>query len=108
MPDITPDITPLFTVANQVLVNFFDKNDVDNYVSHVIEDKKKGVEYLITMQRINGDTPLHQLAKQNERVDVLEHALSQILELSNPDSNIRFDLEHFKKKLDLIVSVTEI
>jgi hypothetical protein len=87
-----PDITPLFTVANQVLVKFFDESESDNYVSHVIEDKHSDQEYLITMQRINGETPLHQLAQKNERVLELEHALNQVLELSNRDS------EHFGGK----------
>jgi hypothetical protein len=82
-----PDITPLFTVANQVLVNFFDKNSSGNYVSHIIEDNESGQEYLITMQRIEGETPLHQLAQQKDRVQALEHALTQVLTLANRGSD---------------------
>lgn len=88
------DITPLFTVANQVLVNFFDNSKADNYVSHVIESLDSDQEYLITMQRIDGETPLHQLAQQKERVLELEHALTQVLELAGRDS------EHFGSKRD--------
>lgn len=83
------DITPLFTVANQVLVEFFKKEAGDNYISHVIEDKDSSKEFLITMQRIDGETPLHQLAAQKDRVAELEHALAQVLVLSQRDS------EHF-------------
>lgn len=73
-----PDITPLFTVANQVLVNFFDKSDTENYVSHIIEDKHSDEEYLITMQRIKGETPLHQLATEKEQNEVLQSKINEL------------------------------
>ena len=92
------EITPLFTVANQVLINFFDKGDADNYVSHIIEDKQNDAEFLITMQRIKGETPLHQLVTQKNRVAELEHALTQALELSKRDS------DHFGSKRDDIAA----
>lgn len=87
-----PDITPLFTVAQQVLVNFFDKGASGNYVSHIIEDRERGQDYLITMQRIDGETPLHQLEEKKERVLELEQTLAQILDLANQDA------EHFGSK----------
>lgn len=41
------------------------------------------------MQRIDGETSLHQLAAQKDKVAELEHSLTQILELSQRES------EHF-------------
>ena len=77
MNDYNPKITPLFTVANQVLANFFKLELGKNYISHVIEDLDTGDEYIITMQKINGETPLHQLAKAKERIAELEAALAK-------------------------------
>jgi hypothetical protein len=89
--------TPLFNVADQLLVNFFDKNDVDNYISHVIEDNEKGAEYLITMQRINGETPLHQLAREKERVIKLE---ANQVPVENGTNRYGLDKSYFRKTIN--------
>lgn len=78
MSEHTRNITPLFTVANQILTKFFRQEGADNYVSHVIEDLDHGQHYLITMQRVDGDTPLHQLMAAQERIATLETAIRQV------------------------------
>ena len=102
MSEFSPNITPLFTVANQILANFFKVEKATNYISHIIEDRDTGDEYIITMQRISGETPLHQLANANDRIAHLEHALAQALELSLRDS------EHFGgKRTDIAARIKE-
>lgn len=76
------EVTPLHDVANQVLVNFFKAGSAGNFVAHEIEDIDTGEQYLITMQKSNGETPLHQLAKANERIAVLEHVIMQATTLA--------------------------
>lgn len=85
MSSDTPNITPLFTVANQVLANFFRQSGADNYVSHIIEDLDHKQDYLITMQRVDGETPLHQLAATQERVTSLESTLDNILAVARKE-----------------------
>ncbi len=77
-----PQITPLFTIGNQILINFFDQSDATNYTSHLIEDKHNNCDYIITMQKVNGETPLLQLQEEKEKVAKLEHALAQALILA--------------------------
>lgn len=67
-----PNITPLFTIANQILINFFDKDSGRNYIAHEIEDNKTGDSYIITMQKVDGETPLHQLQQLKEDYASLE------------------------------------
>lgn len=76
------DVTPLHDVANQTLVNFFKSESAGNFIAHEIEDIDTGEQYLITMQKSNGETPLHQLAKANDRIAVLEHAIMQATTLA--------------------------
>jgi hypothetical protein len=83
-------ITPLYTVAKQILLNFFKTESAGNYIAHEIEDLDTGESYIITMQKSDGETPLHQLAAAKDRIESLEHALKQALELSLRDSE-RFD-----------------
>lgn len=74
------DITPLFTVANQILVNFFDQACSGNYIAHEINDEKTGESYMITMQKIEGETPLYQLAALKEEHEKLKAEHANLLE----------------------------
>jgi hypothetical protein len=72
------DITPLYTVAKQVLANFFKLEEAENYYAHEIEDRDTGQRYIITMQKVDGETPLHQLAEANDRIEQLERQLAEM------------------------------
>jgi hypothetical protein len=74
---------PLFSVGNEVLLNYFKEDASRNYIAHQIEDLDTGEEYMITMQRINGETPLHQLAKAKKEIQLLK---TSIADLSNNQS----------------------
>lgn len=97
-----PNMTPLYTVGNQILANFFKLESAKNYIAHEIQDLDTGETYIITMQKVSGETPLHQLAKANEKIECLEHAMTQAMELALRDS------EHFGgKRTDIAARIKE-
>ena len=73
-----PDITPLFTVGNQILINFFDQGNAQNYTSHVIEDEDNDCDYIITMQKVDAETPQYQLEDQKNKTIALQAKLKEL------------------------------
>lgn len=73
-----PDITPLFTVGNQILINFFDQGNARNYTSHVIEDEDNDCDYIITMQKVDAETPQYQLEDQKNKTIALQAKLKEL------------------------------
>jgi protease II len=74
------DDKPLFTVANELLFNHFDNESSGNYIAHEIEDNESGHSYLITMQKIDGETPLHQLKELKEDHEKLKAEHKNLIE----------------------------
>jgi uncharacterized protein (DUF2225 family) len=72
--------TPLFNIGNQILINFFDEKKGRNYIAHEIEDNESGHSYLITMQKIDGETPLHQLKELKEDHEKLKAEHKNLIE----------------------------
>lgn len=78
MTEPTQHITPLFTVANQILINYFKTEGADHYIAHEIVDLDTQEAYIITMQRSDGETPLHQLANALDKIALLEREIDEI------------------------------
>lgn len=100
-------ITPLFTVANQVLVNFFRQEGADNFIAHEIEDKDTGQSYLILMQKIQGETPVHQLAKSKADCATLESTLQELHLMVTTDQSASKDLKDKVNALCLAVGALD-
>jgi hypothetical protein len=106
--DKSLNITPLFTVGNQILVNFFDQGKGENYTSHVIEDNHSDEEYIITMQRVDGETPLYQLAEKKEENARLEAEVkelkAQLKKEQNQYKGSGTQNKRFSQMLDIMLS----
>lgn len=79
--------SPLFTVANEVLVNYFRKDEqVTNFVSHIIDDLDTGDSYQITMQRLKGASAIESYNEAKSRIDALENTIAELyLLIKNED-----------------------
>lgn len=96
--------TALHDVADQMLINFFDKQAATNYITYLIEDNETGKEYLISMQLVGGETANQQLnqAKKDkillqQRIDYLETMLKNT-DLMRVAINNPFDLNLIHKE----------
>lgn len=73
------DPTPLFTVANEVLVNYFKQDaEVTDFVSHIIDDLDTGDSYQITMQRLQGVSAIESYNKAKSRIEALENTVAEL------------------------------
>ncbi|WP_288987871.1 hypothetical protein [uncultured Pseudoalteromonas sp.] len=71
--------SPLLTVANEVLVNYFRQDEeVTNFISHIIDDHDTNESYQITMQKLGGVSLVESFSESTKRVEDLESALASI------------------------------
>ena len=71
--------SPLFTVANEVLVNYFRQDEqVTNFVSHIIDDLDTGESYQITMQRLKGVSAMESYNEAKNRIVALENTIAEL------------------------------
>ncbi|MCZ4337727.1 hypothetical protein [Shewanella colwelliana] len=70
--------TALQQFANDQLINQFKEQSMGNYVAHELEDVADGTLYLVTLQKSDGNTPLHQLETTREKLSTLEARFTQI------------------------------
>jgi hypothetical protein len=112
MTESIKDDLPLYTVSNEILINFFDKGKSGNYTSHIIEDNNSGEEYVITMQKINGETPLLQL-EEAKRQNVLmkefleKEVLSSLMGLCQDNPDCPGFVENLNKYESLMAEVKQ-
>ena len=78
---------PLFSVANEVLVNYFNQDtEVTNFVSNIIEDLDTGDSYQITMQRLKGVSAIESYNEAKSRIEALENTIAELyLLIKNED-----------------------
>ena len=70
---------PLFSVANEVLVNYFKQDaEVTDFVSHIIDDLDTGDSYQITMQRLQGVSAIESYNKAKSRIVALENTVAEL------------------------------
>lgn len=70
--------TALHQFADEQLIKQFKEHSSGNYVAHELEDVADGTLYLVTLQKSDGNTPLHQLEAVREKLSTLENRFSQI------------------------------
>lgn len=89
LTNIVPEAeeSPLFTVANEILVNYFRQDEqVTNFVSHIIDDLDTGEAYQITMQRLKGVSAMESYNEAKNRIEALENTLAELyLLIKNED-----------------------